>query len=399
MLYPRFRIIYTLLFSILIIGCTKDDMTIVTGPDILVKLPGEPSQETTTPENTLIVANEIRWIENMQTSNGLLASTENNDFVSLYDNALAAIVFIETNDLERAEKIFDFFKEQVDSELLSESGGFYQFRNINNENTNRRWMGDNAWLLIALNKYNKVTGSNKYQSMTLDIEDWLRNLQDIDGGLWGGMDENGSVIPKVTEGIITAFNAVKGYDDFHKNILSFLKQQRWDSEKEILLAWPENPEYNHALDLHSLGNLIFEEFSAKNLEEADRYYTTQTSTVNGLTISGYCFDDDKDVVWLEGTAQMAVAYQVSNNEAIANNLILQLEKTIMNSTTSSNSKGLPYTANHGTTFGATSLWDHADLTPTLSTTAWFIFSKMKINPLEHGLKKDIPNQDSFWITD
>lgn len=49
------------------------------------------------------------WILKMQHSNGLLESSENTDFVSLYDNALAALFFISQGELGRAEKIFDFF--------------------------------------------------------------------------------------------------------------------------------------------------------------------------------------------------------------------------------------------------------------------------------------------------
>ncbi len=398
----RYKALILLLNIVLFLSCMKDETIVLSVSSIeepiVTNTPPLPEEkEEVKPKTDLSKA--AHWIVKMQSANGLLESSENTNFVSLYDNALAALVFMQLNEMDAAEKILDYFNGQVNNELLSTDGGFYQFRDSNGENGNRTWMGDNAWLLIALNKYHSVTGNEKYKTMALGIEQWLRGLQDTDGGLWGGKNEDGTVIPKVTEGIITAFKAVQGYDDFHKNILTFLKENRWDSTQEILLAWPENPAYNHALDLHSLGGLIFEDYSPQNLFQADRFYTTQTSTVNGLEISGYCFDEDKDVVWLEGTAQMAVAHKISGNDFIANELIVELEKSFMNSPSISDSKGIPYTSNHGTSYGSNLLWDHADLTPALSATAWYIFAKTGVNPLAIGEQKEIPILESFWITE
>jgi len=398
----RYKILLVFLNIVWFLSCTKDETIVFSESSIeeplvvnTTTLPED--KEEVEPKTDLSKA--VHWVVKIQSANGLLESSENTDFVSLYDNALAALVFMELNEMDSAEKIFDYFNEQVNNELLSTDGGFYQFRDGNGENGNRTWMGDNAWLLIALNKYHAVAGNEKYKTMAQGIEQWLRGLQDTDGGLWGGKNEDGTVIPKVTEGMITAFKAVQGYDDFHKNILIFLKENRWDSTNEILWAWPENPAYNHALDLHSLGSLIFEDYAPQNLFQADRYYTTQISTVNGSEISGYCFDEDKDVVWLEGTAQMAVAHKISGNDFFANELIFELEKSFINSPSISDSKGIPYTCNHGTSYGTNLLWNHAYLTPALSATAWYIFAKIGFNPLETGEQKEIPVLESFWITE
>ncbi|EAR02351.1 predicted membrane protein [Maribacter sp. HTCC2170] len=382
-----------------ILACTKDDIELIEGPDMIINVQQPPLSDSNKTVPTSDFEKSILWIENMQSNNGLLESSENTDFVSLYDNSLAALVFIELKQLDRAERIFDFFQGKINSELLNNNGGFYQFRNSLGENGSRTWMGDNAWLLIALNKYHEITENNKYQQMAYELDEWLRSLQDSDGGLWGGYNENGTVIPKVTEGMITAFNAVKGYDDFHKNILVFLENNRWDTTNKFLVAWPENPEYNHALDLHSLGGLILKGYSPENLMQAERFLNTQISTVNGLEISGYCFDEDKDVVWLEGTAQMATAHKFLNNNSIAEELLIELEKSFINSALISNAKGIPYTTNNGTNFGSEMLWNHADLAPTLSATAWYIFAKKGFNPLGLNEEKEIPSAEKFWIAE
>jgi len=279
---------------------------------------------------------------------------------------------------------------------LNNTGGFYQYRNAIGENGSRTWMGDNAWLLIAINHYHEVTGNGKYETMATELELWLRSLQNIDGSLSGGYNEDGTEIPKVTEGMITAFNAVPGYDDFHKGILSFVKTERWSVEDEILIAWPENLEYQNALDLHSLGFMIFEDFPEAALTKSEIFLNTQELTLSGVEITGYCFDEDRDVIWLEGTAQMAVAFSDNGNQAQTQNLLTNIEKAFITSSTISESKGLPYASNYGTTYGADQLWDHADITPAISSTVWYLFAKANFNPLKLGREKNIPNEDKFW---
>jgi len=70
------------------------------------------SQEPPTTEEPVFSAIELqvlKWFENQQSSNGLVESVENGNIVSLYDNALAALVFMLNEDYSRAEDIFDFF--------------------------------------------------------------------------------------------------------------------------------------------------------------------------------------------------------------------------------------------------------------------------------------------------
>jgi len=393
--------LFLILLVLSIASCSKDEIQEQIQFDNTINQPQEPLDNSTEENEEELEFSSTQktsnWISNMQDENGLLESSENTDFVSLYDNALATLVFIQEGKLDKAEHILDFFHAKIESELNTNSGGFYQFRNGAGENGSRTWMGDNAWLLIAINHYHEASGNQKYVAMDIALTNWLRSLQDTDGGLKGGFNEDGTEIPKVTEGILTAFNAVKGYDDFHKNILLYLKTARWNSEENILIAWPENSSYNYALDLHSLSYGILENFPETTLEMANRYKNTQIATVTGNELTGYCFDDDKDVIWLEGTAQMSVAYKHAGNILKANELLLELEKTFISSTLTSGAAGLPYTSNPGTTFGSNLLWDHADITPALSSTAWYLFAKQGYNPFELGKAKNIPEADKFWL--
>jgi hypothetical protein len=359
----------------------------------VIDLPGanpSPSSFQATPEKA------YEWMTNMQGPNGLVESVEYSNFVSLYDNSLAALAFIAEGDLERAEQIFDFFNSRLDSEFRANYGGFFQYRERSGENGSRIWMGDNAWLLLALNHYHETTQTDRYSILAAELDQYLRSLQEEDGGLKGGINEDGSDIARVTEGIITAFNAVKGYDEFHEGILMFLREQRWDPEENVLITDSENTSYQHALDLYSLGYLILEDYPEAVLFNAERFFNTQTATVHKKTISGYCFDDDRDVVWLEGTAQMALAFQAGGQSEQTLNIILNIEETFIGSAVDNGVMGLPYTTNQGTNFGALPLWNHASTSPAISSTAWYLMVKKGVNPFLSEKAKNIPQSLRFW---
>ncbi|WP_297702994.1 hypothetical protein [uncultured Eudoraea sp.] len=388
-------LVFTIL-GFLILSCTLDTTEeyedLIYIENVLPDLPQNNSEEIFESQALQI----SQWIDNMQLSNGLLTSSEKTDYVSLYDNSLAALAFMAEGEIEKAEGVFDYFNERIDSEFAQNNGGFYQLRNSDGSNGRRTWMGDNAWLLIALNNYHQITGNDKYNELTVLLENWIRSLQDEDGGLWGGFNEDGTQIHKVTEGIIMAFNAVKGYDDFHKGILNYLKQERWNITDRLLVAWPENETHYYAMDLHSLGYLIFENFPEDVLYKADRYKNTRVASFNGEVITGYCFDEDKDVIWLEGTAQMALAFKQANMGNEANEFIGQLQKAQMNNSAQENLPGIPYVTNAGTSYGSSLLWEDAPSTPALSSSIWYLFNMLSFNPLDIGKQKNIPNEDKFW---
>jgi len=377
-------------------SCQKDELLYSDDIDVVLDQTITEASKNESDEIPTNLDPYINWVYHMQGTSGLLESTENSNFVSLYDNALAAILFIQQDNPERAEKIFDFYNVRKETEL-SANGGFYQSRNTAGEEGERIWMGDHAWLLIALNHYKATYKSNKYQSLGTALDNWLRSMQNEDGSIMGGVNGDGSLIPKVTEGILMAFNAVEGYDDFHKGILRFLNKNRWDSNLGVLISWPENPKYNYAMDLHPLGNGIITDMPDDVLFQANKYLNNQILTVTGEEITGYCFDEDKDVIWLEGTAQMAVAFNGIGRFDKSQELIATLEKTLLNSTIIENAQGIPYASNQGTSYGTGLLWDHADIAPALSSTIWYAFAKLRFNPLHLGRKNNIPNEDKFWI--
>jgi len=162
------------------------------------------------------------------------------------------------------------------------------------------------------------------------------------------------------------------------------------------VAWPENETHYYAMDLHSLGYLIFKNFPEEVLIKAERYKNTQVTSYNGKEITGYCFDEDKDVIWLEGTAQMALAFKEANMANEANGILQQLKNAQMNNSAQLNSLGLPYATNEGTSYGSSLLWENASSTPAISSSIWYLFNVLNFSPLDLGRQKNIPTEDMFW---
>jgi cellulose synthase operon protein B len=353
--------------------------------------------EVPTPE--LKVDSVYSWLTNMQQPNGLLLSSEGGKLVSLYDNALAAMAFTSYGDLDRAEKIFDFFNGRLESELLKSPGGFGQMRTADGvpvDNSPHRWLGDNAWLLIALNNYHHSAQNTKYKNLETALTNWIISLQDADGGIWGGYAANGTRISKIAEGNIDAFNAVPWYTSFHQKLLTYFRNSRWDPTDKLIIAWAENPKYKYALDVLSWSYCSFEGFPADVLSKTSRFKTTQTSTVTKKPITGYCFDEDRDVVWLEGTGQMVIAFIKAKKESDAQFYLKEMKKNLIKSTSFPGSYALPYSTNFGTSYGSDALWTGVDTNPAVSSTVWYLFGMLRFDPLALGYSKNIPAEDKFW---
>jgi hypothetical protein len=379
----KFKLVFVAIMTIGTISCHKNaepPTTVTPGPPV---------------EYEKLV---YQWLVNEQLSNGLLESTTDNNIVSLYDNSLAALAYIAKGDNLKAEAIFDFFNNHVNSELLNGTGGFAQFRDRNGYPLygSGRWLGDNAWLLIALNNYEAKTKSEKYINMTQSLNNWIRKLQDVDGSLWGGYDPvSGVKTNKVTENMLDAFNALPGYDSLHKNLLKYFNVVRWDTYNKVLVSSPGDY-YMYALDNFSWGYCALENFPVSSLTFADHIFLTEHFAIStGFLVSGYCIDIDRDDVFLEGTGQMVVAFQKAGLMDQANFYMKEIEKSITSGPSAT--MGIPYATNRGSGYGPDLLWQGADNLPCVSSAAWYLFGKLNFDPMAVGYEKNIPAEDKFWL--
>jgi hypothetical protein len=338
-----------------------------------------------------------QWLVKEQHSNGLLESTTGSNFVSLYDNSLAALAYIASGDSLKAKAVFNFFDNRVNSELLSGTGGYAQFRDLSGVplSGSGRWLGDNAWLLIALNNYKAKTNSDRFNNLAQSLNNWIRQLQDVDGSLWGGYDPvSGVKTGKVTENMIDAFNALPGYDSLHKNLLGYFYAVRWDTNNKVLVSAPGDY-YMYALDNFSWGYCALENFPVGSLTFAKQIFSTKHLAVTtGADVSGFCIDIDRDDVFLEGTGQMVVAFQKAGLTDQADFYLKEIEKSITPGP--NGTLGIPYATNRGSGYGPDLLWQGADNLPCVSSAAWYIFGKLNFDPMAVGYVKNIPAEDKFW---
>jgi len=341
--------------------------------------------------------NAIDFLTSLQLSNGLVPSIEGGTVISTYDQALAIIAFCISGEVDAAEKVLDYFESIRVSELEQGLGGFYQFRSPTGTPTGNRWMGDNAWLLLAVQIYHRTInhGILKYGALQGSLHFWLASLEDPYGdGLYGGYRENGDTIHKITEGNIDAFAALTSIE-VCASILRHLEKDKWDPVDGNLMAWPTNNDYKFALDCNTWSYCGFPAYPESARTGLDKFQLTTTSAVTGETITGYCFDEDQDALWFEGTAQVALMHWVASDATAANEVLTELRKGWI--TSASGHQGLPYTANHGTSYGAGELWATASTDPCVSSTAWYLMASHRFNPFYGSKRRNIAEGPVFWL--
>jgi len=134
------------------------------------------------------------WLKNHQSpSTGLIASFEGDagivkNWAFIYDQALAAHVFLFHGNEKSARQILNFFNTRTKGGFQGFHNGYYYDSGEVSEFTIHS--GPNIWVGIAALQYIHETGDKYYLPMVRKITDWLIALQERDpaGGLKGGPD-------------------------------------------------------------------------------------------------------------------------------------------------------------------------------------------------------------------
>lgn len=316
------------------------------------------------------------WLCAQQGPHGILGNQDGESFAGLYPNALAAMAFLERGDRERCERVLDFFDARR-AELRAKPGGFPQFYDAATGKTHAdsdRWMGDNCWLLIALNHYAARTGSDRYRAMAGEIADWLVGLQDADGGIWAGFNKDGPMKAKSTEGNLDAVAALTSRPEARAKIERWLWERMWIPEEGRFRMGSTDP--NPALDTSSWGVLALGQRAWPSMEFAERTLRVEKrSDANGKLITGFTDFVGKDRIWLEGTGEMACAYRVSGRERDALFYIGELEKALVPSAAHPGTMSIPCHTNDPS-------WDGGATKGFVPSVCWYLFAKWNFNPMQ-----------------
>lgn len=321
----------------------------------------------------VFIANQIKGI-------GLVDSYQEDgeDRSYVYDNALAAIASMAMGNFGLAKEILDTLCNEVNNSLQDVPFESYNFsKGVGGGISNA---GNTAWLLQALNIYQKKQKGREYYDIQKKLADFLVKLQDNkDGALRGSNDEYW----KSTEHNIIAYVALKNFGRLNRDkkyvgvvnkIRAFLLSSSIWNGTYFSVGLPAPGEVQRTVkvtDTQALGVLLFGSAysSALNWAESNLKFTDYGYSP---PVTGFDFDGESlDAVWLEGTLQMALAYHKVNNSSEGDSYYNEALKTTQ-------SDGSLLWATKGGTAGT-----FYDLYPwrAIAPTSWLIFCSLKFNPL------------------
>lgn len=341
----------------------------------------------------------------------LLPNQDPSDLVSTFNSSLAAMAFIKKGERERAEKILDFYAEAIDSTSTDstdqsffykgEPRGFYQQININTYKrageSEDRWIGDMAWLVIAYKHYEERYGNNsQYENVVKAISDLLISNYKVKGNDCGCIQtgwQNGDKLFDTTchnEGNIGCYAALKVCGKL--DTANLIK--KWLIKNLV--------EDSQPLDHYTWRSLAFEnsDDSLIMIPEFDFRYRKKLYTQIDSFFGIYSFPDiNVNNTWTEGIGHMACTQYYCGNTERGNFYSNQFDPLLLQYVLHGRTiKTLPYAFNKkgeyseiDTTIGA------------VSSTVWYIFAKNKFNPLclpnITNIKKEICYGESYKIGD
>ena len=348
-----------------------------------------------------------------------------------YDNVLALLAFLArgtTADMERAQLIVDALVYAINNDRYFTDGRLrnaYQggdltlppgWRPNGRSDTVRMpgWMdpndfawhengghvgthtGNMAWAIIGLLSYYEQAGRSQYLDAAKVLAEWIQaETRDARGagGYTGGYDgwEPTSNNPggqtkllwKSTENNIDVYVA---FTRLYRATGDATWQARAAHARQFVEAmWNDTGEHfwtgttedgvtinedNIPLDIQAWAIMAFDSYnSAVHWAESNCY-----TEADGF--QGFDFNNDTDGIWFEGTAHMAIAYQI-NEDMSKSQACLEALRKAQATGTNANGKGLIAASHDGVTTGFG--WDyHSRLH--VGATAWYIFAEMRYNP-------------------
>lgn len=270
------------------------------------------------------------WLKSQQRPTGLVRNVTDDPFFGLYAGALAAFCYIRQGDVERAERMFDYLdawrRKKWGAELSHQ--GFPQAWNADTgegDEKSDRWVGDNAWLLMALNYHRAKTGSDKYLDLRNALADWIVALQDTDGGIFPGFKPTGPMTFKSTEGNLDSYAALIDRPEARQKVRDWLVQNMWVASEKRFRTGTTMDET--ALDCAAWAVGALGKEYAECLPYAVKHYK-YSLPMNGLDAVATGFGDlpGNKRVWFEGTGEMIVAYKVAGQEEEAAKWIAHMDE-------------------------------------------------------------------------
>jgi hypothetical protein len=284
------------------------------------------------------------------------------DVAFTYDNAVAALAFIAAGDRQRAQQIVDtilyaqqrdrFFrdgrvrnayrggKSVVNAGKVLLPGRFdpQAKRWIEQESQISAHTGNIAWAMLALLGYYQTYGGKSYLDATVQMGEWVeKNCHSTTGagGYTGGFSgwerQNRSITYKSTEHNIDLYAAFQ-------RLYLITGDRKWEQRanraKQFVLAMWDRQEGKFWTGTKVDGVTTYREVIPVDIQawallafgKAGKPYQTalKYAEKHHQLAGGFDFNQDRDGIWYEGTAQMALAYQITGQTQKAQNAIATL---------------------------------------------------------------------------
>jgi hypothetical protein len=258
--------------------------------------------------------------------------------------------------------------------------------------------GNNAWAMIALLALHKKTGDPVYLNAALRIGAFIQTMRNNSGlyqGFLGGIQNAESANPvrrpyASTEhnlDIYAAFTVMfeltgdPAWQEAAAHASAFVDSM-WSESKGVNFAGTlGDPNLRNELpgqlplDTHSWAVLALPDVLSRHPGLFTAPETFHRNSSDGFT--GFDFNDDKDGVWFEGTAQMAVAYAFGNRLPDAEALRQVLRTAQQTPPPDGNGLGTPAASHDGVSSGfAFKLFHRLHI----GATSWNVFGQLAFNP-------------------
>ncbi len=254
-------------------------------------------------------------------------------------------------------------------------------------------VGSNSWVMIALLALYDQTEDRRYLNTARRIGGFVRTFRNAEGlfqGFLGGLRDPETLNPDRQEwasvehnlSIYSAFKTLleeTGLSAWgqHAEHAWTLVESLWDPGFECYFAGTLDPDRPNEIRLvapQAWSTLALPDTLAAHPEVLDCAEENQRTFHEGF--DGFDFDSDRDCVWFEGTAQMAVAYRFANRHSRAAELQVELRRAQQ---TSPFGDGLGIVASScdGLTTGFDFSYSRRLHT---AVAAWNVFAQLGFNP-------------------
>ncbi|MFC1709597.1 PilZ domain-containing protein [Candidatus Omnitrophota bacterium] len=335
----------------------------------------------------------------------------------IYDQSLATIAYTLFGDYDNAKRGLDFFLYKAER---TQRGGFYNayYSSAGAVSEYTAHAGPNLWVGIAIIQYTYKSRDYSYLRVAEQIAEWIKSLQDEEGGIRGGEDLAWHSTEHNLDGF-AFFNMFyeltkdERYKDIADKILGWLKEYAYGNEYVPVnrgkgdstiatdtYAWSIAALGPERLNKAGVDTDEILEFAVENcLVETE--FTDRFSKI--ITVSGFDFAKHQHlarggVVSCEWTAQMILSFnimadyyfqkvQLKKATYYQNEItkyLNELSKMVVSSPSAFGQGAwcMPYASHQNVDTGHGWRTPRGNRTGSVAATAYTIFAISKFNPLE-----------------